>query len=59
MLRAKYIFNIGNNVAEVWAIRDGMLVVKEEGIGNLEIESDFVYAMQLCRKEALIPWNIG
>lgn len=55
---AKHIFKNDNNVAEVWAIRNGLLLAKEMGIKKLEVESDSTYAIQLCNKEVLVPWSL-
>lgn len=44
------------NVAEVWAIRDGLQLAKEMGIRKLEVESDSTYVVQLCNKEIQVTW---
>ncbi|XP_026419571.1 uncharacterized protein LOC113315517 [Papaver somniferum] len=45
---AKLIYRNSNNVAELWAIRDGMQLARNIGIQKLLVESDSQYAINLC-----------
>ncbi|XP_026398180.1 uncharacterized protein LOC113293952 [Papaver somniferum] len=55
---AKHVFKNDNNVAEVWVIRNGILLAKDMGFKKIEVESDSTYAIQLCKKEVQVPWNL-
>ncbi|XP_026428590.1 uncharacterized protein LOC113324484 [Papaver somniferum] len=56
---AKYTYNCGSNVAELCAIREGLLVAEGLGIRKLEIESDSMYAIQVCRGEIQATWYLN
>lgn len=53
---ARHIYKNDNNVAEVWEIREGLLLEKNIGIKKLEVETDSTYAVQLCKRETSTPW---
>ncbi|XP_026429515.1 uncharacterized protein LOC113325863 [Papaver somniferum] len=47
----KHIHKNNNNVAKVWAIRDGLRLANQLGLNLVEVESDSWYAIQLCKGE--------
>ncbi|XP_026417463.1 uncharacterized protein LOC113312946 [Papaver somniferum] len=53
----KHICKNNNNVAEVWAIRDGLILADQLGANCLEVESDSCYAIQLCKGESKPHWD--
>ncbi|XP_026449747.1 uncharacterized protein LOC113349916 isoform X3 [Papaver somniferum] len=53
----KHIFKNNNNVAEVWAIRDGLRLAVHLGIHNFEVEGDSCYVVQLCKEEGQPQWD--
>lgn len=53
-----HIYRNGNTVAEIWAIRQGLLLAIQLGYSIVEVESDSVYAIQLCRKLVSSPWYL-
>ncbi|XP_026451467.1 uncharacterized protein LOC113351746 [Papaver somniferum] len=53
---AKHVFKNDNNVAEVWDIRNGMLLTRNMGLKKLEVESDST--IQLSKEEVQAPWGL-
>lgn len=45
-----------NNVAELWAIREGMQLAADIGVKKLIIETDSTYSFNLCLKSYSCSW---
>ncbi|KAI3907566.1 hypothetical protein MKW98_016210 [Papaver atlanticum] len=46
---ARHIYHSSNNVAELWAIRDGLKLASSLGMKRLVVESDSKYAVNVCK----------
>ncbi|XP_026416488.1 uncharacterized protein LOC113311918 [Papaver somniferum] len=55
---ANHIYRNGNIVAEIQAIRQGLLLAIQLGYSFVEVESDSAYTVQLCRKLVPSPWYL-